>query len=132
MYRPECRPERGRRHPSATRKSTSRIQGKRVWCSHARYRQCVAVAMAQAPSGGIRSRGQRPPKRAAGEALAIQSVAGIDRLWLGSDFVPNLPALATARLWELHGPLLFAQPWSKISDQVSLAQRRLCTKKHYC
>jgi hypothetical protein len=39
---------------------------------------------------------------AAGQALAIQAVAGIDRLRSLGDLVANLPALATARLWELH------------------------------
>jgi hypothetical protein len=36
--------------------------------------------------------------------LAIQAVAGIDRLRLLGDLVANFPALATACLWELHGP----------------------------
>src|SRR5216683_588676 len=55
-------------------------------------------------------------ERAAGQALAIQAVAGIDRLRLFGDLVANLPALATACLWELHGPLLIAQPWSDLCD----------------
>lgn len=39
---------------------------------------------------------------AAGQALAIQAVACIDRLRSLGDLVANLPALAAARLWELH------------------------------
>ena len=48
-------------------------------------------------------------KRTAGQALAIQAVAGIDRLRLFADLIANLPALATAALWELHGPLPITQ-----------------------
>ena len=44
-------------------------------------------------------------KRGSGQTLAIQAVAGIDCLVLLSDLVANLPALATARLWELHRSL---------------------------
>jgi len=44
-------------------------------------------------------------ERTTGQALAIQAVAGIDRLRLFADLIANLPALATAALWELHGPL---------------------------
>ena len=46
---------------------------------------------------------------AAGQALAIQAVTGIDRLRSLGDLVANLPALATARLWELHCPLLMTR-----------------------
>ena len=41
-------------------------------------------------------------ERASGQALAIQAVAGIDRPRLLADLVADLPALATACLWELH------------------------------
>ena len=43
-------------------------------------------------------------ERASGQALAIQAMAGIDRPRLLADLVADLPALATACLWELHDP----------------------------
>ena len=43
-------------------------------------------------------------ERASGQALAIQTMAGIDCLRLLGDLVADLPTLAPARLWKLHGP----------------------------
>ena len=39
---------------------------------------------------------------AAGQVLAIQAMAGIDRLRSLGDLVADFPALATARLWEVN------------------------------
>ena len=66
----------------------------------------------------------RQGKRGAGQALAVQAVAGIDRLRLRCDLVANFPAMATARLWELHRAFLLYSPGPLYRTRLSPSPQR--------
>src|SRR5215471_19209487 len=105
MYRPMCRRGRGQRHPSASANPGTALRANQSGVNASAIGGALKLTwlypcQAETFLGHNDSQGER----ASGEALAIQAMAGIDRLRLLGDLVANLSALATACLWALHDP----------------------------